>query len=308
MSEGDRAKELLHFALPGRRAIMVAVSAFGPEESWYDLSPSPGSRIPETFGRGYARNDLRSIVHLCAPYSLSQYAQELSLLAAPTDEPRTALLHFDPSHLILNSAILERKRPAAALLTGVLAHLLGMAKGKSVSERNVSDALACSPKQVGAIVAYLRDAGALESKPEGLFVALPVAELKRLVEQLRGEMERLSARDPERLQQVEDYATTQNCRVQTLLRAFDDSSTTEACGRCDVCLPEAPLRSGELTSSAEAAAELNVLTMDPSIETRSLRRRPSARSEAASAEKVDIADNLTEKRFDVDDEALLDQA
>jgi superfamily II DNA helicase RecQ len=141
-----------------------------------------------------------------------------------------------------------------------------------------------------------------------LFVALPVAELKRLVEQLRGEMERLSARDPERLQQVEDYATTQNCRVQTLLRAFDDSSTTEACGRCDVCLPEAPLRSGELTSSAEAAAELNVLTMDPSIETRSLRRRPSARSEAASAEKVDIADNLTEKRFDVDDEALLDQA
>lgn len=306
MSEGDRAKELLHFALPGRRAIMVAVSAFGPEDSWRtDSSSSPGSRIPETFGRGYARNDLRSIVHLCAPYSLSQYAQELSLLAAPTDEPRTALLHFDPSHLILNSAILERKRPEAALLADVLAHLLGMAKGKCFSERSVSDALACSPKQVGAIAAYLRDAGALESKPEGLSVALPVTELKQLVEQLRGEMERLSARDPERLQQVEDYATAQSCRIQTLLKAFDDSSTTEACGRCDVCLPEAPIRSVDLTSSAEAAAELEILTMDPSIETRSRRRRPSARNGASSAE---IADDRTEKRFDVDGEALLDQA
>lgn len=304
MSVGDRARELLHFALPGRRAIMVAVSAFSPEDSLLaDLSPSPTSRIPETFGRGYARDDLRSIVHLCAPYSLSQYAQELSLLAMPTGESRTALLHFDPSHLILNSALLERKRPSPALLVGVLAHLLGRAKGSCFSERELSDALGYSPKQLGTIIAYLQDAGALESKPDGLSVALPAEQLKQLVEQLLKDLERLIAGDPQRLQQVEDYAIAQGCRIQSLLGPFDRSSLAKACGRCDTCAPEKEQQSLELGSIAAKA-----LSIEPNIETRSLSRRPHVRAGKGSADIPDQADDQVSKRGEVEDEALLGQA
>lgn len=75
MSRAERARELVRFALPGRRAILVATSGLGGT-----TLPEEAGSLPLDFGRGYARGDLRSIVHLSVPASLAEYTAELGLL------------------------------------------------------------------------------------------------------------------------------------------------------------------------------------------------------------------------------------
>ncbi|HXS19071.1 MAG TPA: hypothetical protein VN764_17855, partial [Polyangiaceae bacterium] len=77
LSDAERARELLQFALPGRRAVMVAVSGLVPGSGF---AGDRSADLPENFGPGYCRRDLRSLIHLTAPTSLEQYASELKLL------------------------------------------------------------------------------------------------------------------------------------------------------------------------------------------------------------------------------------
>lgn len=79
LSQAERASELLQFSLPGRRALMVAVSGFFSNSGLFGEAQGD---VPENFGPGYTRRDIRSLVHLSAPASVEQYAMELRLLAA----------------------------------------------------------------------------------------------------------------------------------------------------------------------------------------------------------------------------------
>src|SRR5690606_9402140 len=79
LSQAERASELLQFSLPGRRALMVAASGFFSNSGLFGESQGD---VPENFGPGYTRRDIRSLVHLSAPASVEQYAMELRLLAA----------------------------------------------------------------------------------------------------------------------------------------------------------------------------------------------------------------------------------
>jgi hypothetical protein len=246
LPSSERARELVHFALPGRRAVMVAVSAFGPEDSLATELPQEGatlqagaSRMPETFGLGYARDDLRTLVHLCAPCSLAQYSQELGLLAAGHDERKTALLYFDVSHLALNAALLERKRPSVDHLGAILGKLLAQPKGARFDSALLAGALNCSPRQIASVLGYLFDAGALEREADGYRVAGTVVELKATAELLSKAFSELGEGDHARLLAVEAYATETACRGQTLARLLSLKVPVEPCGLCDHCAPEA---------------------------------------------------------------------
>src|SRR5690606_29464234 len=79
----ERASELVRFALPGRRAVLVATSAHGPSSGLLggDFSSDVGDPgFPDDFGLGYGRGDLRSIVHFSLPASLPQLAREWGVL------------------------------------------------------------------------------------------------------------------------------------------------------------------------------------------------------------------------------------
>ncbi len=79
----ERAAELVRFALPGRRAVLVATSSHGPASGLLGQasgSPEESSGLPENFGIGYGRGDLKSIAYISVPCSLAQLTQELSLL------------------------------------------------------------------------------------------------------------------------------------------------------------------------------------------------------------------------------------
>ncbi len=79
LPESERAKHLVQFALPGRRAVMVATSGFLPSSGF---SGEPMGDVPDHFGPGYCRRDIRSLVHLAAPASLEQFSLELRMLDA----------------------------------------------------------------------------------------------------------------------------------------------------------------------------------------------------------------------------------
>ncbi len=253
----ERARELLHFALPGRRAVLVAVSAFGPS-SGFEGSSKTG--VAEEFGRDYFRRDIRSIVHLCAPSSLAQYTKELSLLctdpqAVCPDEsaenldvdgadhgPATALLFFTGAHLQLNLALLQRKRPTREAVESILALLLASEEGANTwNSSALHRALGGSPRELDDCLRFLRDAGVLLGDDALLLspgrAAESGAEVARALEVLR-------AGDEARLNEVAQYAEAPSCRLLTLRSLlqlgqapWQQRDDQQGCGTCDLCAP-----------------------------------------------------------------------
>jgi hypothetical protein len=267
----ERARELVHFALPGRRAVMVAVSSFGPSSG---LSGAEAAGVPEGFGHGYSRQDLRTIVHLCAPCSLDQYVKELSMLSfaprrrvveavesfedggeeeldetspsfsettskgsSPSDVPRSfALMLFDPEHLADNLALLEKKRPTRELLKSIATVLLGSAPGALVPRTRIEQETSSSAHRVASVLAFLADLKVVELTSGDVRVLLGAADFKKAVLELEESFDRLCAGDVGRLQEVENYAVAPGCRVRALATLLGQSHDHD-CGACDSCSP-----------------------------------------------------------------------
>ena len=298
LSATERSRELVHFALPGRRAVMVAVSAFGPSNGF---AGSQNGDLPEAFGRGYAREDLRSVVHLCAPCSLSQYAHELTLLAPPlpmVEAPRlsltgtdgedegaesrrngerqrsgdfeqrqkVALMLFNPAHLALNYALLERKRPTPESLTAVVDQFLCHAGDSWIEEKVLAQATGGSARDTNVCLRFLEDAGAVQRQGTQVRTGLDIVGLRQVAEQLGTALLSLIDGDQPRLQEVEHYAESRECRAKTLSRMFGRQvdAQAEACGHCDICAPDSLFTSnliadGFLAAEAESVESESVI-------------------------------------------------
>jgi len=303
LSSSERARELVHFSLPGRRAVMVAVSAFGPQSGF---AGSESGGVPDAFGHGYARQDLRSIVHFCAPCSLEQYAQELALLSSskknrfkwdrendclesesseddisnvsegePEDNgpalndedagfsekmsenrasqdrasqdrashgranaPRNVgIMLFDPSHLILNHALLEKKRLSPAMIDAVVGVFLNHSKDAWIGESSF-DASTASRRGTHLALKFLADAGVVERTGDESRTLVGIRDLKSTATQLKKALSNLIAGDVQRLQFVEDYAQSTTCRAQTFARLLGQQTPPSDCGTCDICAPQ----------------------------------------------------------------------
>jgi len=276
LSASERARQLVHFALPGRRAVMVAVSAFGPEAGF---AGGAGSSVPETFGRGYAREDLRTVVHLCAPCSLAQYASELALLAPATkddsgdttddDAQNVALMQFSPAHLALNLALLSRKRPAPETLEAVV-DVLRSNSGSTWIEDKEFDGTCGSRRDLEVCLKFLADAGAVERQAAQVRTVVGADELRSLTDELSDAFLALADGDEARLIQVEEYAVGNKCRAKSLAALLGRPEPEETCGKCDVC---APVSDDETRN-------------DPVIQTRPAKRRAPARRRTGTDDSV----------------------
>lgn len=244
----ERATELLQFALPGRRAILVATSSFGPAGGF---AGETDTRLAEDFGRGYTRADLRTLVHLGAPASPEQYAQELSLLQQETEEKELnyALFLFQQEQLLTIQSLLERKRPCPETLAAVVTCLKKQARGVYLSESELIQSLGSTPRPVQLVLSFLKDARALEcASPSGepSYRARSLSTLESIAEQLKYHFLNLQTGDKQRISQIAEYAasaplaqTTGDalCRWQILQALAQPSSETTACGYCDHCNP-----------------------------------------------------------------------
>ncbi len=251
LPESERARELLHFTLPGRRAVMVAVSGFGPASGF---AGEPTKGLSEGFGPGYAREDLRAIVHLCAPCSVDQYVQELSLLSRKPGESAVALMVYDPAHLALNLALLERKRPTKELLDAVVAVLLRHPVGAEIALSELIEAAGGSQKSVEAVLRFLADTQVVSLSRDTVRTTASMTELTSAFTDLGLAFESLHRLDPSRAQEVAALSESDGCRAITLARLLGRQGLggqglgrrgpgskidSAACGMCDVCDPEA---------------------------------------------------------------------
>ncbi len=277
MPTSDRATEMLHFALPGRRAVMVAVSAFQPGSGLAGVDAGPAA-TPEGLGLGFGRQKLRSLVHLCAPASLEQYAHELALLC-DGDEPAEAVLFLSPASIKQTAATLEKARVTGLQLVSV-AEALAVAQGTS-SLTALERQSGVGRKVAQRAVRILADAGLVRLENAEAAAAsqghapdttvrasVSLADLEQATGLLVAALEELRERDGERLDALVAYAGGRGCRQKALLGRFAPDSAgsssdaaADGCGTCDECRPErAPAQrrqtdAGALVLRRRAAAQ-----------------------------------------------------
>lgn len=230
LSPAERASELVRFTLPGRRAVMVATSGLGPAE------PRRFSSLPEQFGCGYGRSDIRSIVHLCAPASLCQYTQELALLTSAADTPSCSVLTYGPQHLALQAALLARKRPGREALGSLVEALLRQPKGKRMALDDHCANILARRSAVEASLDYLVDFGAVERQGREFWSKVGRDELEAIARQLEEDFDALHAGDESRLAALREFAESTACRAQALHQWLGEPAGTE-CGVCEACRP-----------------------------------------------------------------------
>lgn len=286
LPDADRARELLHFTLPGRRAVMVAVSGFGPASGF---AGEPLRGLSEGFGLGYGREDLRSIVHLCAPCSLDQYVQELALLSRAPAEPAVALLVYGGAHLALNLALLERKRPSREVLEALVRVMVRKPVGAEIPISELVLAAGGSQKSVQSVLPFLADTESVTHERGFVKVRGTLEELKLATAALGKAFDTLREQDRTRAEEVAALTEGAGCRVANLAALLGRTATEGACGLCDVCDPEAKrsLKAGGTWTSDGRGS-----SADREVETEITRRRKSPARGSEEEDSFDLGEDV----------------
>jgi ATP-dependent DNA helicase RecQ len=197
---GERVGEQLNFLLPGRRAILVATSAFASPTGLVGVGEAAlVDRAPSDFGLGVEKRDVRFVIHWAPPASLEQYARELALIGRDGEESMAVLFH-DPGERGRHESQLAGSRPSAR-------HLLQLAKALEPStidgRARTLEALALSSGSSGRITesmaALLEDVGLAALASGWIRALVPARALMAGAERLAHRLDRLRAREHARL-------------------------------------------------------------------------------------------------------------
>lgn len=265
MSATERATEMLHFTLPGRRAVMVATSAFGPASGLAGIDAGT-TATPEGLGLGYCKQKARSLVHLHPPACLEQYALELSILTA--EEPTEVVSFFDPAALEEQAHLLGQIRVRGEQLE-LLGDQLRAAKGAVLRSR-LERVPGLGRQGTRRALRFLEDAGVVrvsDGDDPRVERVVSADALAQVVELLAAELRQLAEGDVRRLEEVRDFLAGGECRKAALERALGAGDAPKACGVCDVCANPA---GGRVAPTRERIAD----SAAPPVP----RRRASARS------------------------------
>jgi hypothetical protein len=201
-----------------------------------------------------------------------------------------ALMLYDPAHLALNLALLERKRPSSDLLRGVLPQLAKASQARPIDVADLATGCGSSVQRIVSLLEFLRDAELIQVDGTKVFPATSAAELKRGAKKLEKAFDELNEGDSVRLEEVEAFALDEGCRARSLADRLGQPGT-ETCGVCDICAPN--LRAVGLAAAgldSVGIPSVNLISTvaddsrspsEPAIERRSSRRRPPARREGA---------------------------
>jgi len=232
MTASDRAAELLHFSLPGQRAVLVAVSAFAPGSG----VPGIGDQADAStaFGRGPSKRDLRFVVHYQSPASIEQYLREIQRAGAD-GLPATCVLLHESSHRSLHEVMLAQQRFRATHLAELARALEAPAlEGRTVSVEALALGTGQSRRTTDRLTALLADAGVVSRAGSSLRVLCTATELDEACRRLGAQLYALREQDARRLASMSAFAEASECKLSCLNQYLGEGASAE-CGRCSAC-------------------------------------------------------------------------
>ncbi len=234
MAAGDRASEQEKFMKPSRRTVMVATSAFG---------------------LGIDKPDIRTVLHYQSPAALEQYVQEAGRAGRDGRHARCLLLHSEGDRAI-HEALLARSRVRPDQLYKVGKALAAWAgEGRAPTLEALALSAGVGPRVAAALLAPIIDAGLVRFAGATLEVTAPADSIESDVRSLAGRFATLRTQDGRRLDALEAYAGTTDCRAVFLRRYFGEEEG-ERCGLCDRChaSPQRPASLFEALAPASGPA------------------------------------------------------
>jgi len=213
MTAGERNAAQTSFMRPRSRTVMVATNAFG---------------------LGIDKPDIRYVLHYQAPASLEQYVQEAGRGGRDGRKSNCLFLH-DASDRAIHEALLARSRVRPDQLYQLGAALAAWAaEGRSPSVEALALSAELGPRITAALLAKVEEAGLVESEGSQVRVLTSSETLEADVRSLAGQFETLKTQDSRRLDALQEYAQTTECRA-LFLRAYFGEDADVPCGLCDVC-------------------------------------------------------------------------
>jgi ATP-dependent DNA helicase RecQ len=188
------------------------------------------------FGMGIDKPDVRLVLHHSMSGSLEAYYQEAGRASRDGAPGRCVLLHA-PGDRQLHDFMIDQSHPPRALFEDVLRVLVAdpAPRPNDLAPR-IARTLVIPPRQAEAVVRVLRRQGVVQEDGRGAIVLQGAVDWDDALSRRRHEVARLDAMD--------SYASTRQCRRGYVLRYFGDPSAMDRCGDCDNCLPSAPAPSG----------------------------------------------------------------
>ncbi|MBN2194229.1 MAG: hypothetical protein JW751_15540 [Polyangiaceae bacterium] len=233
LAASERSAELVEFMMPGRRAVMIATSAFAPA-----ASPPFGSDsedvIPLDLGLRLEKRDLRFMIHHQSPASLEQLVREVDLVGRD-GEPATAVLLYDTADPQRWEQALAGLRPRPGLIVRMATELSALAHdGGSTTLDSLALTTGLSRAHARLYARLLADAGWVRLTDGWVQPVVSRAALLDRARRLAETLETFAVQDSERCRALHHLGEGRGCRAALVHRYFGGSNEAR-CGRCSIC-------------------------------------------------------------------------
>jgi ATP-dependent DNA helicase RecQ len=199
------------------------------------------------FGMGIDKPDVRLVVHHTMSGSLEAYYQEGGRASRDGERGRCVLLYATGDRQV-HEFMIDQTHPSRELIEDAVTLL---ARQESLRPHDVVTVLArgltMAPRQAEAIIRILRRQALLRDDGAGGLSLDGVLDWDDAIARRRHELGRLDAMDL--------YARTRDCRRGFVLRYFGDPEAMTTCGNCDNCAPR-PSASAAVRARSGAPARL----------------------------------------------------